>query len=245
MMSQTFLRGRTALVTGGSRGIGAAICRALADVGAAVAINYRERADDAASLADELRAKGVRAAAFQADVSEADAVARLVETVKSELGPIDVLVNNAGIAITRGVDDLTEADFDRTMLVNLKSAFLCTQAVLPSMRAHKWGRIINISSGAARGAGSIGPHYNASKAGMEGLTRGYAARLVKEGVTVNAVAPSLIETDMMTGQDNLVSRIPLGRFGTPDEVAKAVMLLVDNPYMTGQTIALSGGMAFN
>jgi 3-oxoacyl-[acyl-carrier protein] reductase len=245
MMSQTFLRGRTALVTGGSRGIGAAICRALADVGAAVAINYRERADDAASLADELRAKGVRAAAFQADVSEADAVARLVETVKSELGPIDVLVNNAGIAITRGVDDLTEADFDRTMLVNLKSAFLCTQAVLPSMRAHQWGRIINISSGAARGAGSIGPHYNASKAGMEGLTRGYAARLVKEGVTVNAVAPSLIETDMMTGQDNLVSRIPLGRFGTPDEVAKAVMLLVDNPYMTGQTIALSGGMAFN
>jgi 3-oxoacyl-[acyl-carrier protein] reductase len=245
MMSQTFLRGRTALVTGGSRGIGAAICRALADVGAAVAINYRERADDAASLADELRAKGVRAAAFQADVSKADAVARLVEMVKSELGPIDVLVNNAGIAITRGVDDLTEADFDRTMLVNLKSAFLCTQAVLPSMRAHKWGRIINISSGAARGAGSIGPHYNASKAGMEGLTRGYAARLVKEGVTVNAVAPSLIETDMMTGQDNLVSRIPLGRFGTPDEVAKAVMLLVDNPYMTGQTIALSGGMAFN
>jgi len=244
-MSQTFLRGRTALVTGGSRGIGAAICRALADVGAAVAINYRERADDAASLADELRAKGVRAAAFQADVSKADAVARLVEMVKSELGPIDVLVNNAGIAITRGVDDLTEADFDRTMLVNLKSAFLCTQAVLPSMRAHKWGRIINISSGAARGAGSIGPHYNASKAGMEGLTRGYAARLVKEGVTVNAVAPSLIETDMMTGQDNLVSRIPLGRFGTPDEVAKAVMLLVDNPYMTGQTIALSGGMAFN
>jgi 3-oxoacyl-[acyl-carrier protein] reductase len=244
-MSQTYLRGRTALVTGGSRGIGAAICRALADAGAAVAVNYRERADDATRLADELRAKGVRAAALQADVSGTDAVARLVETVKTELGPIDVLVNNAGIAITRGVDDLTEADFDRTMLVNLKSAFLCTQAVLPSMRAHKWGRIINISSGAARGAGSIGPHYNASKAGMEGLTRGYAARLVKEGITVNAVAPSLIETDMMAGQDNLVSRIPLGRFGTADEVAKAVMLLVDNPYMTGQTIALSGGMAFN
>jgi 3-oxoacyl-[acyl-carrier protein] reductase len=245
MMSPTFLRGRTALVTGGSRGIGAAICRALADAGAVVAINYRERADDAAKLADELRAKGVRAAAFQADVSETDAVTKLVEAVKSELGPIDVLVNNAGIAITRGVDDLTEADFDRTILVNLKSAFLCTQAVLPSMRAHKWGRIINISSGAARGAGSIGPHYNAAKAGMEGLTRGYASRLVKEGITVNAVAPSLIETDMMAGQDNLVSRIPLGRFGTSDEVAKAVMLLVDNPYMTGQTVALSGGMAFN
>jgi len=244
-MPQSSLRGRTALVTGGSRGIGAAICRALADAGADVAINYRERADDAAKLADELRAKGVRATPLQADVSDAAAVTKLIAAVDSELSPPDILVNNAGIAITRGVDDLTEADFDRTILVNLKSAFLCTQAVLPSMRARKWGRIVNISSGAARGAGSIGPHYNASKAGMEGLTRGYAARLVKEGITVNAVAPSLIETDMMKGQHNLVSRIPLGRFGTADEVAKAVMLLVDNPYMTGQTIALSGGMAFN
>src|SRR5207237_8692353 len=101
---------------------------------------------------------------------------------------IDILVNNAGIAIVRGADDLTEADFDQTMLVNLKSAFLCTQAVLPGMRARKWGRIVNISSGAARGAGAIGPHYNASKPRTEGLTRGYAARLVKEGITVNAVA---------------------------------------------------------
>ena len=113
------------------------------------------------------------------------------------------------------------------------------------MRAGKWGRIVNISSGAARGAGAIGPHYNASKAGVEGLTRGYAARLVKEGITVNAVAPSLIETDMMQGQQDLVSRIPLGRFGKTDEVAQAVMMLLDNPYMTGQTVAMSGGMAFN
>ena len=113
------------------------------------------------------------------------------------------------------------------------------------MRSEGWGRIINISSGAARGAGSIGPHYNASKAGIEGLTRGYAARLVKEGITVNAVAPSLIETDMMKGQQNLVSRIPVGRFGKAEEVATAVMMLVDNPYMTGQTVAMSGGMAFN
>lgn len=113
------------------------------------------------------------------------------------------------------------------------------------MRAKKWGRIVNISSGAARGAGSIGPHYNASKAGLEGLTRGYAARLVKEGITVNAVAPSLIETDMMKGQEKLVDRIPLGRFGKSEEVAQAVMMLLRNPYMTGQTVALSGGMAFN
>ena len=244
-MTADNLRGRTALVTGGSRGIGAAISKALAEAGAAVAINYRERDDAAKQLADILSKTGVQAITVQADVSQTDAVAKMVQIVKSEFGAIDILINNAGIAITRGIDDLSEADFDRTISVNLKSVFLCTQAILPMMRAKKWGRIVNISSGAARGAGSIGPHYNASKAGIEGMTRGYAARLVKEGITVNAVAPSLIETDMMKGQDNLVSRIPLGRFGKSDEVAKAVMMLVDNPYMTGQTVAMSGGMAFN
>jgi 3-oxoacyl-[acyl-carrier protein] reductase len=244
-MTTTSLRGRTALVTGGARGIGAAIVRALAEAGAAVAINYRERADAANALAKHITGAGGKAMAIGADVSEAGAVAQMIERANAELGPIDILVNNAGIAIVRGIDDLTEADFDRTITVNLKSVFLCTQAVLPMMRAKKWGRIVNISSGAARGAGSIGPHYNASKAGVEGLTRGYAARLVKEGITVNAVAPSLIETDMMKGQDNLVSRIPLGRFGTAEEVAQATIMLIGNPYMTGQTVALSGGMAFN
>jgi 3-oxoacyl-[acyl-carrier protein] reductase len=244
-MTKDGLRGRIALVTGGSRGIGAAISRALAEAGAAVAINYRERADHARNLADELLKTGVSATAVQADVSQPDAVARMIQLVNSELGELDILINNAGIAITRGIDTLSEADFDRTIAVNLKSVFLCTQAVLPMMRAKQWGRIINISSGAARGAGAIGPHYNASKAGVEGLTRGYAARLVKEGITVNAVAPSLIETDMMKGQEGLVTRIPVGRFGRADEVARAVMMLVNNPYMTGQTVAMSGGMSFN
>jgi 3-oxoacyl-[acyl-carrier protein] reductase len=244
-MTTTSLRGHTALVTGGSRGIGAAIVRALAEAGAAVAINYRERADAANALAKQITGAGGKAVAIGADVSEAGAVAQMIERANAELEPIDILVNNAGIAIVRSVDDLTEADFDRTITVNLKSVFLCTRAVLPTMRAKKWGRIVNISSGAARGAGAIGPHYNASKAGVEGLTRGYAARLVKEGITVNAVAPSLIETDMMRGQDNLVSRIPLGRFGTAEEVAQAAIMLIGNSYMTGQTVALSGGMAFN
>jgi 3-oxoacyl-[acyl-carrier protein] reductase len=166
--------------------------------------------------------------------------------VERELGPIDILVNNAGIAITRGVDDLTEEDFDRTILVNLKSTFLCLQAVLPGMRARKWGRIVNISSGAARGAGAIGPHYNASKAGMEGLMRGYAARLVKEGITVNAVAPSLIATDMIADRaEELAKRIPLGRLGTAEEVAQAVLMVAANAYMTGQTVHTNGGMNFN
>jgi 3-oxoacyl-[acyl-carrier protein] reductase len=244
-MTTSILQNRTALVTGGSRGIGAAIVRSLAQAGAAVAVNYRERLGEADALVKSIGETGGRAIAIAADVSQSDAVAQMVKRVNADLGPIDILINNAGIAITRGVDDLSEADFDQTIAVNLKSVFLCTQAVLPMMRSKGWGRIVNISSGAARGAGSIGPHYNASKAGMEGLTRGYAARLVKEGITVNAVAPSLIETDMMKGQPNLVSRIPVGRFGKAEEVAQAVMMLLGNPYMTGQTVAMSGGMAFN
>ena len=177
-------------------------------------------------------------------VSLAGAVQSMISETGKQLGPIDILVNNAGMAIVRGVDDLTEDDFDRTIAVNLKSAFLCTQAVLPAMRARKWGRIVNISSGAARGAGAIGVHYNASKAGMEGLTRGYAARLVKEGITVNAVAPSLIATDMMGGRADLARNIPLGRMGQAEEVGQAVAMVLGNSYMTGQTIVLNGGMAF-
>jgi len=238
------LIGRTALVTGASRGIGAAIAIALAEAGAAVAVNYRERADEAEAVVAKIREFGGRATGIAADVSQAAAVAKMVDLAGSALGAIDILVNNAGLAIVRGIDDLTEGDFDQTIAVNLKSAFLCTQAVLPAMRAKKWGRIVNISSGAARGAGAIGVHYNASKAGMEGLTRGYAARLVKEGITVNAVAPSLIETDMMRGRSDLARNIPLGRLGQPGEVAQAVLMVLGNDYMTGQTIILNGGMAF-
>jgi 3-oxoacyl-[acyl-carrier protein] reductase len=238
------LSAHTALVTGASRGIGAAIAIALAEAGAAVAVNYRERADDAASVVAKIKSMGGRAVAVAADVSQAAAVAKMMERVVSDLGPIDILVNNAGMAIVRGVDDLTESEFDQTIAVNLKSAFLCTQAVLPAMRARKWGRIVNISSGAARGAGAIGVHYNASKAGMEGLTRGYAARVVKDGITVNAVAPSLIETDMMRGRTDLARNIPLGRMGQADEVAQAVAMVLGNSYMTGQTIVLNGGLAF-
>jgi 3-oxoacyl-[acyl-carrier protein] reductase len=238
------LDGHIALVTGASRGIGAAIAAALASAGAAVAVNYRERADAADAVVAGIKGNGGRAIAVAADVSQATAVAKMVDHVASALGPIDILVNNAGIAIVRGIDDLTESDFDQTIAVNLKSAFLCTQAVVPAMRAKKWGRIVNISSGAARGGGAIGVHYNASKAAMEGLTRGYAARLVKEGITVNAVAPTLIETDMMRGRSDLARNIPLGRFGRPDEVAQAVLMVMGNDYMTGQTIFLNGGMAF-
>lgn len=240
------LTNRVALVTGGSRGIGRAVALALAAAGAGVAVNYRERAREAGDVVQAIHGNGGRAMAIRADVSRADEVSAMVAAVERELGPVDVLVNNAGVALIRGVDDLTEEDFDRTIAVNLKSAFLCSQAVVPAMQTRKWGRIVNISSGAARGAGGVGLHYNASKAGLEGLTRGYAARLVKDGITVNAVAPSLIETDMVrSGIAATPARIPLGRFGTPEECAQAVLMVIGNGYMTGQTVALNGGMSFN
>ena len=234
----TDLRNRVALVTGGSRGIGRAIAVSLADAGAAVAVNYREKTAEAEVVVAAIEAKGGKALAVRADVSQAAEVARMMAEVEGALGPVDVLVNNAGVGLVRNVDDLTEADFDLTIAVNLKSVFLCTQAVIPGMRARRWGRIVNISSGAARGAGGVGPHYNASKAGMEGMTRGYAARLVKEGVTVNAVAPSLIETDMVRqGLASAASRIPLGRFGTPEECAK---ILRDQMATLGKLVADAG-----
>ena len=239
------LNNRVALVTGGSRGIGRAIAVSLAEAGASIAVNYRDKAAEARNVAETIRGAGGRAMAVGADVSRAAEVAAMMAAIERDLGPVDVLINNAGIGLVRTVDDLTEDDFDRTIAVNLKSVFLCTQAVVPGMRARKWGRIVNISSGAARGAGGVGPHYNASKAGMEGMTRGYAARLVKDGITVNAVAPSLIETDMVrSGVASSPARIPLGRFGTPEECAQAVLMVIGNAYMTGQTVALSGGMSF-
>jgi 3-oxoacyl-[acyl-carrier protein] reductase len=239
------LSGRVALVTGAARGIGRAIALALAQAGADVAINYRERKSDAEKVAEAVRALGRRTIVVGADVSNSPEVTQMIAAVESKLGRIDILVNNAGIAVHRSLDELTERDFDQTIAVNLKSAFLCTQAVLAGMRHRRWGRIVNISSGAARGTGMVGVHYNASKAGMEGLTRGYAARLVKEGITVNAVAPSQIATDMVASHQQSAARIPVGRLGTPEEVAQSVLSVIGNAYVTGQTIHLSGGLHFN
>jgi 3-oxoacyl-[acyl-carrier protein] reductase len=243
----TELSKRMALVTGGSRGIGKSVALALADAGAAVAVNYRERSDEADAVAETIRKNGGRADTFGADVSKHGAVQQMVRDIEARLGPIDILVNNAGMAATRNIEEITEDDFDLSIAVNLKSAFLCTQAVLPGMRARRWGRIINLSSiGARVGAGSVSVAYGAAKAGIEGLTRAYALRLAAEGVTVNAIAPGLIDTEM--GKPLLAAgvaaRIPIGRAGTGEEIAQAVLLLVRNDFMTGQTVAVNGGSLF-
>jgi 3-oxoacyl-[acyl-carrier protein] reductase len=242
------LKNRVALVTGASRGIGKAIALTLAKAGAAVAVNYRERGEEAASVVDAIHRSGGRAVAVAADVAIAGAVQAMIGAIERQLGPIDILVNNAGMAAVRSLEDITEEDFDRALAVNLKSAFLCTQAVLPGMRARRFGRIVNISSiGARVGSGSISIAYAASKAGVEGLTRGYAVRLASEGVTVNAIAPGLIDTEM--GQPlieaGIAARIPVGRPGTGEEIAEVVLLLVNDAFITGQTLQVNGGSLFS
>jgi 3-oxoacyl-[acyl-carrier protein] reductase len=236
------LAGKIALVTGGSRGIGRACALALAQAGADVAVNYRERQDAAQEVCSLLERLGKRAFPIQADVSRSSEVSRMVKAVEGELGTIEILVNNAGIGRRYPWDQVPEEGWDEIMNINLKSAFLVTQAVLPGMLARKWGRIINISSGAAATGGVVGPYYAASKAGLLGLTHGYASLTLKEGITVNAVAPSLIETDMAR-QDLRVDpkSTSIGRLGTPEEVAEVVVMLARNGYITGQTLYVNAG----
>jgi 3-oxoacyl-[acyl-carrier protein] reductase len=238
------LNGKIALVTGASRGIGRAIAVGLAGCGADVAVNYKSHEKEARVTQQQVISQGRRSIILQADVSRSSEVKRMIAAVESDLGPVDILVNNAGIARFQSVEATTEADWDEVLTANLKSVFLVTQAVLPGMRRRRWGRIINISSGAAKTGGGVGLHYTASKAGVEGLTRAYASRLVKEGITVAAVAPSLIATDMIPDEESRRKQIPLGRLGRAEEVAEAVIFLAGNEYATGQVIALNGGMYF-
>jgi 3-oxoacyl-[acyl-carrier protein] reductase len=236
------LIGKTTLVTGGNRGIGRAAAVALAKVGANVAVNFQRREAEAQAACREVEAVGRRALAVKADVSKAEEVARLIEMVEKGLGGIDILVNNAGISRPQPLNEIAEQDWDDIFAVNLKSMFLVTQAVLSGMRQRKWGRIINLSSVAAQLGGVIGPHYAASKAGAIGLTHSYAALLAKEGITANAIAPALIETEMITSNPNArPDLVPMGRFGQVEEVADVIVMLACNGYITGQTISVNGG----
>jgi len=236
------LNGRIALVTGASRGIGRAIAIALAKAGADVAVNFRTRSGEAREVQAEAAGGGVRSIAVQADVSVRAEVERLVREVQTSLGPIDILVNNAGISRPQKMEEITEQDWDELLSVNLKSCFLVTQAVVPGMRARRWGRIINLSSVAAQTGGVVGAHYASSKAGMLGLTRYCAKYFAAEGITANAIAPALIETEMSALNPNASpAMIPVGRFGVVDEVAQVAVMLASNGYISGQTINVNGG----
>jgi 3-oxoacyl-[acyl-carrier protein] reductase len=238
------LTGKVALVTGGNRGIGRAIAIALAEAGADVAVNYRTHREEADEVCTEIERRwpGRRSVTVQADVARAGDVGRLGASVEASLGPVAILVNNAGVSKPAALDHLDEALWDATIATNLTSAFLVTQAVLPRMRESRWGRIINVSSVAAQLGGVVGPHYAASKAGMHGMTHAYAALLAKEGITANAIAPALIETAMITNNPKAKpDLIPVGRFGAADEVAAVAVMLARNGYITGQTFNVNGG----
>ena len=236
------LEGRIALVTGGSRGIGRAVAIALAHAGCDVAVGYRVSADAAREVVERVEEAGRRGVALAADLSDPAEVRQLAARSESALGPIDVLVNNAGINPRFPLESITLDDWNRVIAANLTPAFLLSQLVLPGMRARRWGRLIMVSSVAAQTGGVIGPHYAASKAGLSGLVHSYATLLAKEGVTANAIAPALIETDMIRGNPAVTpDLLPVGRFGTPDEVARVAVLIAGNGYITGQTINVNGG----
>jgi 3-oxoacyl-[acyl-carrier protein] reductase len=215
---------RIALVTGGSRGIGRAIAIELARSGADVALSYLTRRDDAR------------------ETQAAIEVAALVAATGRALGPVDIVVNNAGAIRPQAIDAITERDWDDIVDVNLKSAFLVTQAVVAGMRERRWGRIINLSSVAAQLGGVVGPHYAAAKAGLHGLTHAYAALLAREGITANVIAPALIATEMVTSNPRArADLLPVGRFGAVEDVAAIAVLLARNAYITGQTYNVNGG----
>jgi 3-oxoacyl-[acyl-carrier protein] reductase len=238
-------QGRIALVTGGSGGIGAALSARLAGEGAAVAVHYVANRDSAERVAREIVAQGGRAAVVRADLRKAEACERLVDDVERELGAIDVLVPNAGVGrIRQRIEDVTDADWDDHIAVNLTAPFLLARRVAPGMASRGFGRILFVSSVAAFTGGVVGPHYAASKAGLHGLTHWLASRLAGNGVTVNAIAPALIEgTGMLPGaSDELRARIPVGRLGTPDEVADLALAVLRNGYLTNQVLTVDGGI---
>jgi 3-oxoacyl-[acyl-carrier protein] reductase len=242
MRNDRDLTGKIALVTGGSRGIGRQVALALARQGTDIALNYHRSENEANKVLSEVEDCGSRCITICADVSKSSDVANMMNIIKKKFGMVHILINNAGIARPQPLQEISEKDWDEIIAINLKSAFLVTQAVLPEMRTKGWGRIVNMSSIAAQLGGVVGPHYAASKAGLIGLTHSYAALLSKEGITVNTIAPALIATEMVTRNPSArPDLIPVGRFGTVEEVADVVVLLARNGYITGQTININGG----
>lgn len=239
---------KTVLITGASKGIGAQIARAFAEKGCRVAINYCKSENSARLLCEEIRQKGGTAEIFKADVSQEQEAALLYENVKRQLGGVDILINNAGIAQQKLFTDITAADFDNMLAVNVRSVFLMCRAALPYMISQKQGRIINLASMWGEVGASCEVHYSASKAAVIGLTKALAKEEAPSGITVNCVSPGAVDTDMLAGfslQDKaaICDETPVGRLGTPLDIASACLFLAsdDAAFITGHVLSVNGG----
>jgi len=242
------LKGKVALVTGASRGIGRHIALQLAQRGADVAINYRSRQHEGDEVAKEIEATGVRALAFQADLSKMPQARSLVRQVQEQWGRIDILVNNAGITKDKSMKKLTDDDWNDVLDTNLGSVYATCSEVLKIMMDQKYGRIINITSFVGQ-AGNFGQaNYAASKGGIIAFTKTLALEMAKYNITVNAIAPGFTETEMLAQvpeniREQIIARVPMGRFGKPEEIARAVVFLAaEGDYITGQQINVNGGV---
>ncbi len=244
------LKGQIAIVTGASRGIGRAIALELANQGADVVVNYSGNEEKAKSVVEEILSSGSRAFAVQCDVSDSDSVAAMLKRTIDEFGKVDILVNNAGITKDNLLMRMKEDEWDQVINTNLKGVFLCTKAVTRPMMKQRKGRIINVASVVGITGNPGQANYVAAKAGVIGFTKTAAKELASRGITVNAVAPGFISTDMTDQlpedvRNQQLSQIPLGRLGNPEDIAKVAAFLAsdDSSYMTGQTLSVDGGMA--
>lgn len=242
------LQNKVAVVTGGSRGIGKAIAEKFAAEGASVAILYSSNSASADAVVEEIRNAGGTAKAYQCHVENSDEVGKVIDDVVNDLGKIDILVNNAGITRDKLLMMMKEEDFDDVISVNLKGAYNTMRKVCPMLARQRWGRVINLSSIAGINGNAGQVNYSASKAGLIGMTKSAAREFAGRGITVNAIAPGFVETDMtekFASDENVMKRIPVGRMGRPDEIASLALFLASDAaaYITGEVIRIDGGLA--